>query len=222
MRDRVYGILIAGYDSKDGITSREQGLLMQFATNAAIACENAKLHNITEELSIRDGLTGAFNHRFFQERLSQEFHRAKRYREPMALIMIDIDNFKSYNDSHGHPKGDFLLKKIVEVIQNNTRTSDILARYGGEEFAIILPSTDLRGGIVTAEKIRTIVEEYDFPGGSTQPLGRITVSTGVAAYPENVVSLPDLLECADKALYQAKNGGRNRVCHFEQIQSLEY
>jgi diguanylate cyclase (GGDEF)-like protein len=176
-------------------------------TNMMIAKSNKEL----KEKAIRDGLTGLFNHRHFKEVLDREVARAVRYERILSLIMLDVDNFKEYNDTHGHPAGDEVLKILADIITTRLRVVDCPARYGGEEFAILLPETDLDGGKTVADDIRAQVENYPFEGRELQPLGKVTVSIGVAEFNPASAELPSLLERADEALYRAKNGGRNRV-----------
>jgi len=164
-----------------------------------------------EELAIRDGLTGVFNRRKFDERLFDELHRANRYQRPISLIMIDIDHFKHYNDMHGHPQGDQLLREMAQVLTTSVRSTDLVARYGGEEFVVILPETDKAQAQAVAEKLCTTVAAHHFPFGETQPLGATTVSVGVASYIGVPEAEPPLLDLADQALYRAKREGRNRV-----------
>lgn len=173
-----------------------------------------------EKLALRDGLTGLYNHRYFQEALTHELARAARYNYPVGLVFLDIDHFKAFNDQHGHPRGDELLRGVARILVNTGelpevrfrgRTSDIAARYGGEEFVVILPQTPREGTILRAHRLRESVAEFPFVGGETQPLGRITASVGVASYPEDAVSKADLIALADAAMFRAKRGGRNRV-----------
>lgn len=165
-----------------------------------------------QELSMRDGLTGLFNRRYFQASLSVEFSRAKRHLREFSLIFLDIDHFKTYNDTHGHPEGDKLLTFLGKLLKERVRGSDIPARYGGEEFTVILPETPKSGAVIIAEAIRTMIAETQFPGGESQPLGRVTSSFGVATYPEDGSDPNEILVAADQALYQAKQNGRNTVC----------
>ncbi len=162
-------------------------------------------------LSILDGLTGLYNHRYFQERLQEEFERARRYRRYISLIMLDIDYFKKINDTYGHLAGDFILRELARLIRKNIRKSDIPARYGGEEFAIVLPETDLKGAGKLGERLRENVEReaFYFEGHRI----RVTISLGVASHlPVTDSKGPrDLLEAADKALYYSKAHGRNRL-----------
>jgi len=187
-------------------------LLMAAANQVGIALENAKLFEETKVLSITDGLTGLYNRRYFMERLTEEFGRTKRYKRSLSVILIDVDHFKKFNDANGHPEGDYLLRTFAEIMKKLARKSDVVARYGGEEFIIILPETDLEMAKITAERLRSEVAKTDFRGGQTQPLGRVTISSGVASYQANTASFEELIKSADNALYQAKESGRNKVC----------
>ncbi len=164
-----------------------------------------------QELAITDGLTGLYNYRFFRERLGQEIDRAERHNLNLSMIMMDIDYFKNYNDTHGHPAGDVVLSTIASLLRNNVRKIDIPARYGGEEFALILLETNLENAAKVAEKLRRVVEEHPFPMEETQPGGRLTISAGVATFPEDAKTADDLIAVADRRLYRAKELGRNRV-----------
>ncbi|HEC97869.1 MAG TPA: GGDEF domain-containing protein [Nitrospirae bacterium] len=166
------------------------------------------------ELAFRDGLTGLYNHLYFQELMEREMERASRYGHPLSLIMIDIDHFKKINDTYGHPQGDIVLKKIAAVISLTLRSSDIAARYGGEEFSIVLPETALKGAAVLAERIRLAVEKLKIPLNCKQITQ--TVSLGVTTYdPEKrKVKKGIIIDAADKALYSSKKNGRNRVSIF--------
>jgi len=159
-----------------------------------------------------DSLTGLANHGFFQKHLAEELERARRFREPVGLLMIDVDSFKQYNDSNGHPAGDEVLKTVARLIQETVRTSDLAARYGGEEFVVVLPRTDRKGTLVTAGKIQRAILEHRFPHGEKQPGGRLTVSIGAAvAAPPDGSDPEHLVTAADEALYVAKGAGRNCV-----------
>ena len=163
------------------------------------------------QLAITDGLTGLSNHRNFKEFLMRELDRAKRHQQNTSIIMIDIDYFKHYNDTHGHQAGDVLLKQISQLFSQNIRKNDLAARYGGEEFALVLIETGKQSASIVAEKIKNLVEDYAFQNEHTQPNGKVTVSMGVATYPEDAVDFDDLIRCADRRLYLAKERGRNRV-----------
>lgn len=168
---------------------------------------NMKLH----ELSVTDGLTGAFNHRYFYAKLEEEIKRAERYGHPCSIIMSDIDYFKNYNDTHGHIEGDHVLKGVVSCIKKNVREQDHVARYGGEEFSVILPETGKKEAVETADRIRRYIQAQMFPNEETQPGGSLTISLGVAVFPEDAADPKSLIEKADAALYRAKENGRNRV-----------
>lgn len=168
-----------------------------------------------EKLTRTDGLTALANRRHFDESLETEWKRATREHSELSLLMIDVDYFKPFNDAFGHVEGDYALQKVAQVIkQHCERAGDIAARYGGEEFSAIFPSTDIAGAILLAEKIRVGIEELAIPHYKPTDGSVITVSIGVAsASPQRPIEAIRLLECADKALYKAKNNGRNRVEH---------
>lgn len=169
----------------------------------ALAMEAQKL----ETLSITDGLTQLFNHRFFQDRLREEFRRAQRYDDPLALVLVDLDHFKAINDTWGHPVGDQVLHDVGEALRRSVRETDVVCRYGGEEFCAILPKTHLAGAITVAERIwRELGSSRVGPGL------RITGSLGVSGFPGRGITTPEqLLRAADEALYRAKTEGRNRI-----------
>lgn len=154
------------------------------------------------ELAILDGLTGLYNCRYFKELMNMEFSRQKRHTSDLSLLMIDIDDFKGYNDTHGHPAGDELLKKASEVFRKSLRESDIVCRYGGEEFTAMLLQTDKKGAQIVAERLRMQSSLY-LP---------VTISIGVATYPEDAQDIDNLVEKADALLYKAKQTGKNKVC----------
>lgn len=165
-----------------------------------------------KKLSQVDSLTGVFNHQYFQEILKAEIERAKKYNRQLSLIMIDVDNFKIYNDKNGHPMGDFVLKKIVWLIKNTVRESDFVARYGGEEFCVILPDTSLAGAAATSERLRNAVLAAQFDNEEILPQKKITISLGIASCPQHALTREELIEKADKALYKAKTSGKNKTC----------
>ena len=168
-----------------------------------------------ERLAIRDELTALYNYRYLQSRLSEEFKRAERYREPLSCAMLDIDHFKSFNDRFGHDVGDRVLQTVAQRLIEAVREVDVVARYGGEEFLLLLPSTHLAGALTVADRVwRTIGQDaFELGEGRSEP---ITVSIGVALYPSRGVSTRDaLLKAADRALYRAKEDGRNRICVFQ-------
>jgi diguanylate cyclase (GGDEF)-like protein len=174
-----------------------------------------------EEQSITDGLTGLKNRRFFDERLHEEFRRAQRYGDYLALIMIDLDHFKQVNDRHGHQAGDAVLQEAAALIRGSLRDPDICARYGGEEFAVILPKTHMSGALAVAERIWRAIGSKEFvigPGEDGRAPGviRVSGSIGVAFYPSKDINSAELLvRFADQALYQAKRSGRNSICLYQ-------
>jgi diguanylate cyclase (GGDEF)-like protein len=168
----------------------------------------------TEDSATHDELTGAYNFRYFQHGIEQEISRVRRYGSGMSLLMIDVDDFKNYNDQNGHLGGNAALKKLVSVLGKCVRDVDVVCRYGGEEFTVILPSTLKNGALTAAEKIRTRIARARFTGGSKQPLGKVTVSIGVATVPTDATSADDVIARADAALYRAKALGKNRVETF--------
>jgi diguanylate cyclase (GGDEF)-like protein len=184
---------------------------------SSLALHNAILHREIEKLSITDRLTGLYDHAYFQERLAEEVANAKRYKRKVSLLMLDIDNFKKFNDTFGHPRGDQVLKKIGEVLREVIREGDIAARYGGEEFVVILPETAKAEAVRVAERVRRRIEREKFEGNKEFPLVTQSVSVGVATYPDDALSKGDLIEQADRALYRAKWGGRNKVAVAESI-----
>ncbi len=164
-----------------------------------------------KELSRKDGLTELYNHRFFHQLLDTEVSRAERYNRVVSLLMIDIDDFKSYNDSHGHPSGDLVLRRLARLLKRSSRNCDFVARYGGEEFAVIAPEVSAESARRMAERIRSLIDESDFEGEETMSGGRLTISIGLATYPIQADSKSALLENADRALYRAKGNGKNQV-----------
>jgi two-component system cell cycle response regulator len=160
--------------------------------------------------ALRDGLTKAFNKRYFTDRLESEFRFAQRHGTPLSLLMLDLDHFKRINDEHGHIAGDYVLQGFADLVQNSVRTEDVFARYGGEEFAVISRAITTEAAKRFAERLRRVVEGLAIPIGTTSV--KVTVSIGIAGIPELALEGPaDLLRSADKALYVAKNRGRNRV-----------
>lgn len=211
LREAIIGeIILANRIGADGFTEDDEDVLLTFGFHASFALEKARFHQEVRQLATIDGLTGLYNHRTFQERLETEIERAKRFRSKFSLLMMDIDHFKKLNDTYGHSTGDEILKRVGCKILENIRNIDLAARYGGEEFAVILPETPLEGARITAERIRDTISDYRISQGEN--IISVTVSIGIATYPDNATTRKDLIERADSALYQAKRDGRNRVC----------
>lgn len=168
-----------------------------------------------EALATQDGLTGLKNHRAFKEKLDEEINRALRYGKPLSLILLDVDNFKQYNDAFGHPAGDEILKRVGALLNEHSRASDLVARYGGEEFAILLPNTDRTVVVATAERLRTIIEQESWPlRAVTASFGSSTFcGTDCGSNDRGKMEAAALIESADQALYRSKASGRNRISH---------
>lgn len=174
--------------------------------------EAAKERDHLRRLSTVDELTGLYNYRYFMEHLELEIGRAHRYSYPVSLMMIDLDDFKVYNDANGHIQGNELLKGIARLFRDSTRESDTVARYGGEEFAAILPHTDVAGAVGIAGRLRETVLGGKFEKDDVLPRGKLTVSIGIASYPDHAGTSRELAELADRTLYRAKYEGKDRVC----------
>ncbi len=181
-------------------------MFQNLSVQAAVAIDNANLY----EMAIYDGKTRLYIHRYFMQRLDDEFHRTERYGGKISIIMFDIDHFKMVNDTHGHQIGDDVLIHVAKEIKNFCRVSDIPCRFGGEEFAVLLPETSSEGARIFAEKIRKSIEGMVFASGEEK--FKVTISGGIASSPEiKAASHLELLDFADKALYYSKENGRNRI-----------
>ncbi|MDH3379380.1 MAG: sensor domain-containing diguanylate cyclase [Gammaproteobacteria bacterium] len=205
--DAHIGVMnITNKKSGERFSENDIDLLIALAGQAAITINNANLYH----LAITDGLTQLFINRYFRQKLEDELRRSKRYSRNLSLIMMDIDHFKTLNDTYGHQQGDDILAATARIMRNNVRETDIPCRYGGEEFAVILPETDAKDAIVLAERLRKGIENYDFSGPADEIL-KVTISLGIASVDKNIVGMTELIELADKAMYASKKAGRNRV-----------
>lgn len=213
-KNEVMGVINFARRGAGSFSYQDVKMMSLVAGQVALAIANARLYTRTRELSVRDELTGINNRRYFQQMLQMEWKRAVRFRRQLSLIMLDVDHFKSYNDTFGHLQGDGVLKQMGALLKKNLREVDTVARFGGEEFVLLLPDTDKRGAIVVAEKVRAVVERHVFAAEDGKETRRITVSAGVAAFPDDVAEMDDLIDSADIALYRAKENGRNRVEHM--------
>lgn len=198
----------------------EVRILKSFLQSVAVIYENMilytrliDLYKIKSQQAIRDGMTKVYNYRYFIQELQRETNRTMRFHTPFSLLMIDLDNFKQFNDRYGHPEGDKVLRKISQLLDEHTRSTDTVARYGGEEFAVILPGLQKKEAKFIAEKLRKMVEESNTgKKGKRNHFDKITISVGVASCPEDSIHPQILIELADQALYRAKRSGRNQVC----------
>lgn len=180
----------------------------------AVALERAEWQERATQfqlMSITDPLTGLLNRRYLEERLTEELNRSQRYTYSMSCLMIDIDDFKSYNDNNGHQAGDVALKITAHALKAALRSADVACRYGGEEFCILLPQTSLSEAGVIAERMRLRVTETDYPYGKSQPLGTVSVSIGISTFAKNIDTAETVIAAADRALYRAKHKGKNRI-----------
>ncbi len=205
----LLGMVIVATETASDTTGRD--LVETLVVHTALSINNATMLEQVERLAITDGLTGVYNRRYFNSRLETEILRSQRFGQPVSLIILDIDFFKSVNDILGHLGGDAMLKELANLLLENVRKVDIVARFGGEEFAIILPETPAVNAGLVAEKIRCWIEEYPFTGQEKLPRGNLTASLGVATYPDHARKLEDLIHQADESLYRAKQFGRNQV-----------
>jgi len=209
-RNRVVGVFYAARRQPRLFHPQEITILEMLASQIAVALENARLYEDVRQESIHDPLTGIFNRRLLEQRLREEERRAARHGRPLSLLMVDVDDFKRYNDTQGHAEGDKLLKALVAAMADALRTTDVLARYGGEEFVVLLPETDLPEAIRAGERLLEAVRDRcAFQGDD---VSAVTVSVGVAAYGDGRPEGPSLIERADAAMYRAKQQGKDRVC----------
>jgi len=208
--DRVSGLLTLMNRKSGGYSQEDEDVILHFSFHAYQAI---RIHEELARLATTDGLTGLVNHRVFQERLTAEVARCARYPSScVSLIMLDIDHFKRFNDTYGHQTGDAVLKQIAETIRQMVRgLVDVPARYGGEEFAVILPETSRENAVVVAERLRAEVERRGFIPEDGNKIS-LTLSAGLASFPSDAKDHATLVRLADAALYNAKTGGRNRVC----------
>jgi diguanylate cyclase (GGDEF)-like protein len=214
--ERCVGVLCL-FDKEEGLnfTEVDMASLLSLADQAGVAIENVFLHDQARTHAIVDTVVGTWNRRYFEQRLQQELERHKRFAREFSLLLIDIDDFKHVNDNYGHQRGDAVLIELVGRVKQVIREIDVFARFGGEEFVLVLPETEIDGGIRTAEKIRDVIKERTFEG---EPPVNITVSVGVASYPDHGSDRDALLAASDKAMYQAKAEGKDRTVKYEPAQ----
>jgi diguanylate cyclase (GGDEF)-like protein len=210
----IIGVIEAINKTTEGFSDFDLQLLQFISTQSAIAINNADLYN----MAIRDGMTRLYINKYFRERLQEEWSRSARMNRKLAVVIFDIDFFKSINDTYGHQAGDRAIKEVARVLHANCRSIDIPCRYGGEEFTVILPETGKEDAMIFAERIRSIVKELRIEHeGSTI---RISVSGGAASVPElEVRDSGEMVEMADMAMYHAKKSGRNSVAFYDSSMS---
>lgn len=214
-KDKSIGLIVAdNIFTRRAITNDDIRVLMMFANQAGMAIENSKLYEQMVIKTHKDALTDLWNHGYFQFMFEEELRRAKDQMSYLSLIMLDIDNFKNYNDTWGHQKGDEILVRISKIIMDSSRKVDFCCRYGGEEFAVILPDAAKKDAFVIAERIRNNIQQFPFSTGNEHPPQSITVSIGLASFPEDGKTKAEMIRAADAALYNAKREGKNRVASF--------
>ncbi len=220
IESRTVGVInISDKITGEVFSKRDLDLLQSFACYASIALERGNYHRMTEELkkiSVTDALTGLLNRRYFQERLFEEVERSKRQCKSFTLFIIDIDDFKAFNDRYGHLAGDEALKRVANAIKDAVRSIDVVSRLGGEEFCAILPYTTKSDAYVIAERIRQDVAEVRFMGENIPSNQWLTISLGVAEFPTDANTIDELIDKADKAMYLAKARGKNRIIEYGQ------
>jgi diguanylate cyclase (GGDEF)-like protein len=214
--EQVLGVLCIG---SPGVALRDEKLMFQLVSNlGSLAMVNAVYRSKFIEQANHDGLTGLLNKRYFMQHLPPLVFQADREARPMALFLFDIDHFKHYNDTNGHPAGDELLRKLAGLLRGNLRPGDWCCRYGGEEFIVAMPNADGNAAMHAAERIRRAIEEFPFEHQDKQPTGNMTISGGVAVLPKDGISIEELTSHADQALYESKRNGRNRVTRYRGLE----
>ena len=208
---KTLGVLHIRSEKVNAFGEEDQQLALAISDQVALALQRALLFEEINRLAVTDPLTGVFNVRRLASVLNDEVSRARRYERPVSFLMVDVDNLKTYNDSLGHQRGDVVLSQIASIVDSNTRDVDKVFRYGGDEFCVVLPETDSYHAMVVAEKVRRAVSGFHFPGEEEMHEMNLTISIGVATFPEDTDEEEGLIRKADLALYAAKQGGRNSV-----------
>lgn len=213
-KDKVNGLIVAdNIYTRKPISRDDMRMLFMLSNQAGLAIENSHLYERTVIKSHSDSLTGLWNHGYFQYLLQKELQRAREENLSLSMVMIDIDDFKKYNDALGHQAGDEILKDIAKILQDHSRKMDWVCRYGGEEFTIILPQTSKKETIPIAERLREKISAYLFNHIEIMPNKKLTVSLGIASFPEDGSSNSELIASADRLLYKAKSKGKNQSCY---------
>jgi len=215
-KERLIGVMgLSKIKISDG---NEMRFISMIADLAGVSLQNCEFLGTAKEEAVTDALTELYNRRYFFEKAREAAHKAIKHHSPISIFIFDIDHFKKYNDMHGHPEGDYLLKELSRILKENSREGDVTARYGGEEFIVLMPDTDKEGAVVYGEKIRKVIESYPFRHREKQPLGYLSVSGGVASFPFDGSSIEAVIRCADEALYESKRSGRNMITRYEPFQ----
>ncbi|HVY54133.1 MAG TPA: diguanylate cyclase [Thermodesulfobacteriota bacterium] len=218
--ENVLGCVVIGRRTKTPFNQGEISLAKIICRESAKSMTSSLNFQKVKELAIRDGLTGLYNHRHFQEMLTYTLHHAERFSAEASLILLDVDDLKKINDTYGHQAGDAVLSSIGTTLIESLRKVDIPARYGGDEFAVILPATNKQGSIAVAEKIRSRLKKVTLKSDSREV--PVTFSIGIATYPQSANVKDLLVERADRALYESKNQGKNRITHYGDISLEEF
>lgn len=214
-KDKVIGVILAdNIFTKKPITKDDIRTLTMFANHAGLAIENSRLYEQTVHQANTDMLTRLWNHGYFQYSLTEELKKAYESKKDLSLVMFDIDNFKNYNDTLGHQMGDQLLRDVARILKATCDGKGSVARYGGEEFAVILPGIRKESAYQIAEVLRQAIEGFQFKGQEVQPNKNLTISAGLATYPQDALDKEKLIYLADMALYEAKRTGKNKVCAY--------
>jgi diguanylate cyclase (GGDEF)-like protein len=213
--NELVGILRIESPKSDVFRQEDARLLSNFADLGTVALEQAALYRQTVEMAITDGLTSLYVQKYYKDRVRDEVLRAREYKLSLCLMMLDVDNFKSYNDTYGHLVGDKVLRSIAGVLKETVRSVDLVARYGGEEFSVLLPKTGYEGAAIVAERIRQTVEALKIP--VVDQVTGVTVSIGLAEFKPEFKEADEFIDNADQALYRAKADGKNRVCRADNM-----
>jgi diguanylate cyclase (GGDEF)-like protein len=222
LKDGAFDYLIKPFESLDAVSHAVERAVENIESarerEAALVdslirknMELGQLNKVFHDLASRDGLTGLYNHRFIQNTLQLEFERAQTNGHPLSVIVLDVDHFKDYNDSHGHLMGDYVLKTLADLLQHNARDIDVVARWGGEEFVIVCPKCTPESAHALAARLCKTIAAYPFEGRETQPKRYVSVSAGVAAMTHRTLDPSELIRAADAAVYEVKRNGRDGV-----------
>lgn len=210
-KNELAGMLLMKSSTSSVLDLSDRTLLNLISSELGLVLQNVMLFKEHERLAYTDALTGAFNHRYFQETLEREFQRSRRYKLPLSMLIMDIDHFKAFNDNYGHMIGDLVLSGVADLLRKSVRDIDTVARYGGEEFVAVLPQTSLDSALEIAERIRVSICEHDFIAPDVDEPLKVSMSLGISQFRSTVRDRHVLIQLADEALYYSKENGRNRV-----------